>query len=400
MRRAPYPPPWRHLTSSGALSLSKATRNAAVTCTPATESLLVKAAFTFGLSSVQASNAQWWQKHTQKMCCARWVHCARLVSVISNDDCCFVHRSLARVGLHFTAPHTSGGLEWHGRGPHECYWDRKVPHLHLLPLHAVPIFAASQSLTRNAPMQRLPPHAGLLKHSSTVGCTSSSAKLPRPEMAVIWELGARSGVRYGDVTASAMWKSCTSLTSCQVGRVPTSFRVQSAELVRTILTSSSCKAGWCIPQRDIAAACCRGVRWSSGCGLAGVAGWPQRQPGGSCSWRHPPDERFQVCNACILLHPAPAAEAGQACVHVPISLPRLRHEPMADWASMPQLHAAGNSANRFCKARALLFTFDPCTSTHLHVATAGTAWRHWQRRSTTSSCSRRQDVCMCTWTTA
>jgi Beta galactosidase small chain len=29
------------------------------------------------------------------------------------------------VGLHFTAPPAPGGLQWQGRGPHECYWDRK-----------------------------------------------------------------------------------------------------------------------------------------------------------------------------------------------------------------------------------------------------------------------------------
>jgi beta-galactosidase len=35
-------------------------------------------------------------------------------------------KSLARVGLHFTAPAApGGGLQWHGRGLHECYWDRK-----------------------------------------------------------------------------------------------------------------------------------------------------------------------------------------------------------------------------------------------------------------------------------
>jgi beta-galactosidase len=34
-------------------------------------------------------------------------------------------KSLARVGLHFTAPPAQGGLQWQGRGPHECYWDRK-----------------------------------------------------------------------------------------------------------------------------------------------------------------------------------------------------------------------------------------------------------------------------------
>lgn len=34
-------------------------------------------------------------------------------------------KSLARVGLHFTSPPAAGGLQWHGRGPHECYWDRR-----------------------------------------------------------------------------------------------------------------------------------------------------------------------------------------------------------------------------------------------------------------------------------
>jgi beta-galactosidase len=34
-------------------------------------------------------------------------------------------RSLARVGLHFTMQPAPGGLQWQGRGPHECYWDRK-----------------------------------------------------------------------------------------------------------------------------------------------------------------------------------------------------------------------------------------------------------------------------------
>ena len=29
------------------------------------------------------------------------------------------------MGLHFTAPPSAGGLQWQGRGPHECYWDRK-----------------------------------------------------------------------------------------------------------------------------------------------------------------------------------------------------------------------------------------------------------------------------------
>lgn len=29
------------------------------------------------------------------------------------------------MGLHFTAPPAAGGLQWQGRGPHECYWDRK-----------------------------------------------------------------------------------------------------------------------------------------------------------------------------------------------------------------------------------------------------------------------------------
>ncbi len=35
-------------------------------------------------------------------------------------------RSLARVGVHFTvAAAQGGGAVWHGRGPHECYWDRQ-----------------------------------------------------------------------------------------------------------------------------------------------------------------------------------------------------------------------------------------------------------------------------------
>ena len=37
------------------------------------------------------------------------------------------HRSLARVGVHFTVPPSIGaaGVAWYGRGPHECYPDRQ-----------------------------------------------------------------------------------------------------------------------------------------------------------------------------------------------------------------------------------------------------------------------------------
>ena len=37
------------------------------------------------------------------------------------------HRSLARVGVHFTVPRSVGaaGVAWYGRGPHECYPDRR-----------------------------------------------------------------------------------------------------------------------------------------------------------------------------------------------------------------------------------------------------------------------------------
>ena len=37
-------------------------------------------------------------------------------------------RSLARIGVHFTVPRPVGaaGVEWYGRGPHECYPDRQA----------------------------------------------------------------------------------------------------------------------------------------------------------------------------------------------------------------------------------------------------------------------------------
>eukprot|EP00887_Chlorella_sp_A99_P002901 scaffold6.g2901.t1 len=37
-----------------------------------------------------------------------------------------LHRSLARVGLHFGLPAELGAVHWYGRGPHECYQDRKA----------------------------------------------------------------------------------------------------------------------------------------------------------------------------------------------------------------------------------------------------------------------------------
>eukprot|EP00891_Asterochloris_glomerata_P003572 jgi/Astpho2/3572/Aster-06480 len=38
---------------------------------------------------------------------------------------CWIHRSLPRVGLHFAVPKALEQVTYHGRGPHECYWDRK-----------------------------------------------------------------------------------------------------------------------------------------------------------------------------------------------------------------------------------------------------------------------------------
>ena len=51
-------------------------------------------------------------------------------------------RSLARVGIHFTVPRPVGaaGVEWYGRGPHECYPDRQAGAL--LRRHAVADVAA------------------------------------------------------------------------------------------------------------------------------------------------------------------------------------------------------------------------------------------------------------------
>lgn len=32
---------------------------------------------------------------------------------------------MARVGVHFAVPGDLQNVQWYGRGPHECYWDRK-----------------------------------------------------------------------------------------------------------------------------------------------------------------------------------------------------------------------------------------------------------------------------------
>lgn len=34
-------------------------------------------------------------------------------------------RSLPRVGVHWVVPEASTRVDWYGKGPHECYPDRK-----------------------------------------------------------------------------------------------------------------------------------------------------------------------------------------------------------------------------------------------------------------------------------